>query len=101
MKQALAVLAALALAALLLTPAAAIGKVRSCGQGMEYVDGGKAATITTARNMTCRQALNDLLATKDMSARRTHGGFRCRVVKAPTDYRCKRGVRAYRFSYFE
>jgi hypothetical protein len=60
--------------------------------------------ITSARNMTCRAAARDMRRYRGSIKRRfrTPGGFLCyRVSGGPLggQWRCVRGVRAYRFEF--
>jgi hypothetical protein len=60
--------------------------------------------VTSARNMRCRTAARELRRHKGPIARRfrTPGGFSCRRVSGSRlagQWRCARGVRAFRFDF--
>ena len=60
--------------------------------------------ISSAREMTCRQARRDMRRYRGSISRtfRTPGGFRCRQVSGVPQggqWRCVKGSRAYRFEF--
>lgn len=60
--------------------------------------------ISSARNMSCRRAAQDMRRYRRPIYRRfrTPGGFRCRRVSGGRlggQWRCVKGVRAYRFEF--
>jgi len=67
---------------------------------------GPLRTISSARNMTCRQAARDLRRYRGTTRRRfrTPGGFRCRQVAGidvAGQWRCTRRAKAYRFEFVD
>jgi hypothetical protein len=62
--------------------------------------------VTSAKKLTCRQAVRDLHAYTDIYATTfsTPGGYSCRIISRrsarETVFRCGKGSRAYRFEFF-
>jgi hypothetical protein len=58
-----------------------------------------------SRNISCKAASRDLKRTRGFVTRRrftTHGGFKCRRIvggELASKHRCRKGHRAYRFSF--
>ena len=81
-------------------PRAAPAAVRDCHTYAYYPN----VLISSARNMSCRAAKRDMRRYKRPIYRRfrTPGGFRCRRVSGTSyggQWRCTRGIRAYRFEF--
>ena len=82
------------------SPRATPAAVRDCHTYAHYPN----VLISSARNMSCRAAKRDMRRYKGPIYRRftTPGGFRCRRVSGTSyggQWRCVRGVRAYRFEF--
>lgn len=97
---ALAVVAAAALWPGQVDAARAADTVVDCHSWASYPN----ILISSARNMTCRRARNDMRAYRGQIHRRfrTPGGFRCRRVSGTSlggQWRCVNGSRAYRFEF--
>ncbi|HSD79992.1 MAG TPA: hypothetical protein VLB47_05000 [Solirubrobacteraceae bacterium] len=81
-------------------PTAVAAAVVSCHRSAYYPN----VLISSARNMSCGAAARDMRRYRRPISRafRTPGGFRCRRVSGMAlggQWRCVRGVRAYRFEF--
>ena len=96
------VLAPIALIAALaaLAPATASARVVDCNTWVHYPN----TKISSARNMSCRSARNEMRRYKRPIHRRfrTPGGFRCARVSGGAlggQWRCVKGSRAFRLEF--
>jgi hypothetical protein len=91
--------AALAVAVLAATPSPAPARVVRCRAHADFN-----VLVSSARNMTCRAAAREIRRYRGSISRRfrTPRGFTCRQVsgnRLAGQWRCVRGVRAFRFEF--
>lgn len=89
----------LAVTAALLSAGSAEAKVRDC-----KTNGADNASVSSARNMTCKAARRDLRSYRGSIKKHfdTPGGFHCMRVsggRLAGQWRCVKGSRAYRFEF--